>query len=65
MQVASAGLEHEPERGKRCIYCFKMRLLASAHLTYQKGLDTFTTTLGSSRWKNLEQIAEAGHWTVG
>jgi predicted adenine nucleotide alpha hydrolase (AANH) superfamily ATPase len=57
-----SGLEKEPERGKRCLLCFKIRLLAAARMTYEKGLDTFTTTLGSSRWKNLEQIAEAGHW---
>jgi len=60
-----AGLENEPERGKRCLYCFKMRLLAAARLTAEKGLDTFATTLGSSRWKNPEQIAEAGHWAAG
>ena len=59
-----AGLENEPERGKRCLSCFKMRLLAAARLTAEKGFDTFATTLGSSRWKNLEQIAEAGAWAA-
>ena len=59
-----SGLENEPERGKRCLSCFKMRLLASARLTSKKGLDTFATTLGSSRWKSLNQIAEAGHWAA-
>lgn len=59
-----AGFENEPERGKRCLSCFKMRLLASARLTHEKGLDTFATTLASSRWKNLEQIAEAGNWAA-
>ena len=61
---AVAGLENEPERGKRCLLCFKMRLLAAARMTQEKGLDTFATTLGSSRWKNLEQIAEAGNWAA-
>jgi len=61
---AVAGLENEPERGKRCLSCFKMRLLAAAHITAEKGLDTFATTLGSSRWKDLKQIAEAGHWAA-
>jgi len=60
-----AGLENEPERGKRCLFCFKMRLLATARLTAEKGLDIFATTLGSSRWKDLKQIAEAGHWAAG
>ena len=59
-----AGLENEPERGKRCLSCFKMRLLAAAQLTHEKGLDTFATTLASSRWKNLEQINEAGKWAA-
>jgi predicted adenine nucleotide alpha hydrolase (AANH) superfamily ATPase len=62
---AVSGLEKEPERGKRCLSCFKIRLLASARMAYDKGLDTFATTLGSSRWKNLKQIAEAGHWAAG
>ena len=59
-----AGFETEPERGKRCLSCFKMRLLAAACITNKKGLDTFATTLGSSRWKNLDQITEAGHWAA-
>ena len=58
------GLENEPERGKRCLSCFKMRLLASARLAHEKELDTFATTLGSSRWKDLKQIAEAEHWAA-
>ena len=58
------GLENEPERGKRCLSCFKMRLLAAARLTHENGLDTFATTLASSRWKNSEQIAEAGNWAA-
>ena len=60
-----AGFESEPERGKRCLSCFKMRLLAAARLTHEKGLDTFSTTLASSRWKDLDQIAEAGNWAAG
>lgn len=60
-----AGLENEPERGKRCLSCFKIRLLAAARLTFEKGLDTFATTLASSRWKDLEQIGEAGNWAAG
>jgi len=62
---AVAGLENEPERGKRCLACFNMRLLAAARMTHEKGMDTFATTLGSSRWKDLKQIAEAGNWAAG
>lgn len=58
------GLEQEPERGARCLECFKLRLLRSARKCAQLGIDTFTTTLASSRWKSLEQINEAGTWAA-
>jgi len=58
------GLENEPERGARCLECFKMRLLATARLAHERGISRFATTLASSRWKNLDQIAEAGHWAA-
>jgi predicted adenine nucleotide alpha hydrolase (AANH) superfamily ATPase len=54
------GLEQEPERGGRCLVCFKMRLLRAARKAAELGIDEFTTTLASSRWKSLEQITEAG-----
>ena len=54
-----AGLEDEPERGKRCLQCFKIRLLATAKLADERGFRLFTTTLASSRWKSLQQITEA------
>jgi len=58
------GLEHEPERGARCLQCFRMRMLATARLAYERGFARFATTLASSRWKNLDQIAQAGHWAA-
>ncbi|MDR2806298.1 MAG: epoxyqueuosine reductase QueH [Dysgonamonadaceae bacterium] len=58
------GLENQPERGARCLACFKMRLLATAQLAHEKGFTQIATTLASSRWKSLEQIAEAGQWAV-
>ncbi len=54
------GLENEPERGARCLQCFKMRLKKSAEVAKEKGLGCLTTTLASSRWKSQEQIDEAG-----
>lgn len=54
------GMEREPERGTRCLACFTMRLLETARLATELGLRVFTTTLASSRWKNLEQIQTAG-----
>lgn len=58
------GLECEPERGKRCLKCFKLRLQATAKYASENGYALFATTLASSRWKSLEQIAEAGHWAA-
>lgn len=58
------GLEHEPERGSRCQECFRMRLLAAARKCKELGLQEFTTTLASSRWKSLEQINIAGKWAA-
>lgn len=54
------GMECEPERGVRCLECFRMRLLATARFAAERGISTFTTTLASSRWKSLEQINQAG-----
>jgi predicted adenine nucleotide alpha hydrolase (AANH) superfamily ATPase len=54
------GFEDEPERGQRCLSCFTMRLIESAHYAHSHGFLVFATTLASSRWKNLEQITEAG-----
>ncbi|MDF9829317.1 epoxyqueuosine reductase QueH [Parabacteroides sp. PF5-6] len=59
-----AGMENEPERGGRCLRCFKLRLMASARYASENGLKVFTTTLASSRWKSLEQINAAGRYAV-
>jgi len=57
-----AGLESEPERGGRCLKCFKLRLLRTAEYAARRGIKVITTTLASSRWKSLDQINEAGLW---
>ena len=54
------GLEQEPERGRRCELCFTLRLTAAARKARELGIEWFTTTLASSRWKSLEQINRAG-----
>lgn len=59
------GLECEPERGGRCLKCFKLRLLRTAQYARERGLKVITTTLASSRWKSLDQINEAGRWACG
>lgn len=58
------GLEEEPERGGRCLKCFKHRLLKTAKFAHENGFSVITTTLASSRWKSLEQIEEAGLFAV-
>lgn len=59
---AVKGLEDQPERGGRCLKCFKLRLLRTAEYASQRGIKVITTTLASSRWKSLDQINEAGLW---
>lgn len=56
----AAGLEAEPERGKRCYKCYKMRLEETAKLASEKGFDYFTTTLSLSPYKNSHWINEIG-----
>lgn len=55
-------MEDEPERGGRCLKCFRMRLLDTAEYASRNGYRVITTTLASSRWKSLDQINEAGTW---
>lgn len=54
------GLEDEPERGRRCLKCFTLRLSLTAKYAAEHGFTLFTTTLASSRWKDIAQINEAG-----
>ena len=56
------GLENEPERGSRCMECFKFRLRRAALYAAGHGYDALATTLASSRWKSLEQVNAAGGW---
>ena len=58
------GLENEPERGSRCSVCFQFRLHRAAQYAQEHGFHLLTTTLASSRWKNIQQIDRAGHIAV-
>ena len=51
-----------PERGPRCLECFKFRLLRAARYAAGHGYGVLTTTLASSRWKDLAQVDEAGRF---
>lgn len=64
-EAVAKGLENEPERGGRCLKCFKYRLSRAAEFAGRNGFDTLTTTLASSRWKSLEQINTAGSFACG
>lgn len=61
---AIKGLENEPERGSRCSCCFRFRLSRAALYAQAHGFHLLTTTLASSRWKNIQQIDLAGHQAV-
>ena len=54
------GLENEPERGKRCLECYRLRLKKTAEYAKQNGYEYFTTTLTLSPLKNAEAINEIG-----
>lgn len=58
--AAVRGLENEPERGGRCLQCFKFRLSRAAAFARANGFEVLTTSLASSRWKSLEQVDAAG-----
>ena len=54
------GYEKEPERGYRCTLCFDMRFERSALYASENGFKVFSSTLGTSRWKNIHQINGCG-----
>lgn len=59
------GMEHEPERGIRCTMCFDMRFVRTALYAHEHGFQVFTSSLGISRWKNMEQINDCGVRAAG
>lgn len=54
------GLEWEPERGKRCTACFDMRFERTALYAYEHGFPVISSSLGISRWKDMNQINDSG-----
>ena len=56
----TSGYEMEPERGYRCTLCFDMRFERTALYARENGFKVFTSTLGTSRWKNMDQINGCG-----
>ena len=54
------GMEHEPERGIRCTMCFDMRFERTALYAHENGFPVITSSLGISRWKDMNQINGSG-----
>ncbi len=59
------GLEDEPERGERCTVCFDMRFERTALYAFEHHFPLISSTLGISRWKNMEQINASGVRAAG
>lgn len=58
------GLEWEPERGKRCTACFDMRFERTALYAHENNIDVISSSLGISRWKDMNQINGCGERAV-
>ena len=54
------GQENEPERGERCSNCFDMRFESTAQYASENDFDLISSTLGISRWKDMDQINVSG-----
>lgn len=63
--TAVKGYEREPERGERCLRCFRYRLERAARFAAGHGFTVLTTSLASSRWKDLGQVDQAGSFACG
>ncbi len=57
---AVKGLETEPECGKRCFKCYRLRLEKTAKKAKELDFNYFTTTLTLSPLKNSQKINEIG-----
>ncbi|MBN2325262.1 MAG: epoxyqueuosine reductase QueH [Spirochaetes bacterium] len=57
---AVAGLEKEPEKGRRCLVCFEYSLRRSSLRAKQEGISQFATTLTLSPHKVSAMVFEAG-----
>jgi predicted adenine nucleotide alpha hydrolase (AANH) superfamily ATPase len=58
--LRAKGLEREPERGVRCTKCFDMRFERTALYAAENNFKIITSSLGISRWKNMDQINDCG-----
>ncbi len=54
------GYEKCPEKGERCLICYRLRLESTARTAREKGFDFFTTTLTVSPYKDAVEIIKIG-----
>ncbi|MBC7503437.1 epoxyqueuosine reductase QueH [Candidatus Gracilibacteria bacterium] len=55
------GVEHTPERGEKCTYCYDMRMMVSAKLAARLSIPLYTSSLNTSPKKDLEKLFKMGH----
>jgi predicted adenine nucleotide alpha hydrolase (AANH) superfamily ATPase len=58
------GLESEPERGRRCAECFKMRVAFGARWALENGYVAVASVFGVSRHKSRSQVDAAARRAV-
>lgn len=58
--TAAKGLENEPEKGKRCTECFKLRLENTAAYAKENGFENFSTSIVISPHKNFKLLSALG-----
>lgn len=61
----TASLKHEPEGGKRCQVCFRIRLDKTYDYLSDCGADAFTTTLTISPRKSAQVVNKIGQEVGG
>ena len=54
-------VEHTPERGEKCTYCYDMRMMVSAKLAARLKIPIYTSSLNTSPKKDLEKLFRMGH----
>jgi len=54
------GMEFDPERGERCSTCFDMRFERTALYAFENNFKVIVSSLGLSRWKDMDQINRSG-----
>jgi predicted adenine nucleotide alpha hydrolase (AANH) superfamily ATPase len=59
-ETATQGSMEEPEGGRRCDACFRLRLQVAGEVAREQGIELLTTTLTISPHKPLAKVQAAG-----